>query len=283
MSFKIKFKSILNQITLTDVNAFAFSGGEVHTRLDLSDVNCLNVEYINIEAKLKSSNNIMELLMITDTLKRNFNHTPINLIMPYLPYARQDKISADGESISLKVFADLINSQNYYTVTSFDVHSDVAHSLFNNFKNMEQHDIIIQSVVGDWLEKGNVTLVSPDFGASKKIYKLASHYNLEVVQANKARDSKGQIIKTEVYKDDFEGKDVLIVDDICDGGRTFQELVKVIQERNVGKISLYITHGIFSKGIQCLYDSGIDEIITTESFLDNFDFVDDERLIVIPF
>jgi ribose-phosphate pyrophosphokinase len=115
-------------------------------------------------------------------------------------------------------------------------------------------------------------LVSPDFGASKKIYKLATELDLPVIQANKVRDNKGQIIKTEVYVDNLEGKDVLIVDDCCDGARTFIEIAKVLKEKNVGSISLYVTHGIFSKGLDVIFESGISKIYTTSSFRNGLEY-----------
>ena len=61
-------------------------------------------------------------------------------------------------------------------------------------------------------------------------------------------------------------KDVTIVDDISDGGRSFIELAAVLRKRNVGKIYLYVTHGIFSKGLDVLFEAGIDEVFTTNSF-----------------
>jgi ribose-phosphate pyrophosphokinase len=81
-----------------------------------------------------------------------------------------------------------------------------------------------------------------------------------------------------VYRDDFNGKDVLIVDDICSGGRTFIEISKILSQRNVGKIYLYVTHGIFDIGIIPILDSGICKIITTNSFIENSNH---ERLHII--
>lgn len=93
-------------------------------------------------------------------------------------------------------------------------------------------------------------LVSPDGGALKKIFKLATPMDLDVVCAEKIRDTKtGKVVRTEVPRQDFEGRNVMIVDDICDGGRTFIELAKVLRQRNVGKVELYVTHGIFSNGM----------------------------------
>jgi ribose-phosphate pyrophosphokinase len=120
------------------------------------------------------------------------------------------------------------------------------------------------------MKNNNFYLISPDAGSNKKIYDLAKSigYTNEIIRCDKLRDiPTGQIIETIVYKDDFDGKDAIIVDDICDGGKTFIELAKVLKQKNVGKIYLVITHGIFSQGFEGLasYVSGI---YTTNSVKD---------------
>ncbi len=112
----------------------------------------------------------------------------------------------------------------------------------------------------------DTVVVAPDAGAAKKAFKVAQGLGLPMIQATKHRDLKiGDITDTTVaYYDHCEpGTNYLIVDDICDGGRTFIELAKYIkQAKHLGKIYLYVTHGIFSKGMRPLLDSGIDHIFT---------------------
>jgi ribose-phosphate pyrophosphokinase len=120
------------------------------------------------------------------------------------------------------------------------------------------------------MKNNNFYLISPDAGSNKKIYDLAKSigYTNEIIRCDKLRDiPTGQIIETIVYKDDLDGKDAIIVDDICDGGKTFIELAKVLKQKNVGKIYLVVTHGIFSNGFEGLaeYISGI---YTTNSVKD---------------
>lgn len=245
------------------IETFNFSGGEVYVKVEN------NEDVVEIIANLQTSDDIMQLLMVTDAIRRVDNLAEIAVTIPYLPYARQDKITEKGESLSLKVFCDLINSQNYNRVAVLDVHSDTAKALLSNAEYIEQYDLL-SSVIEDFTLSFDY-LVSPDFGASKKIYKSAEMLDLPVIQANKVRNNKGEIIKTELYCDeDLSGKSVLIVDDICDGGRTFIELAKVLKDKGAKYISLYVTHGIFSKGLDCLFEEGIDKIYTTNSFLTDY-------------
>ena len=116
-------------------------------------------------------------------------------------------------------------------------------------------------------------LISPDDGSNKKIFDLAKliDYDGEIIRCDKLRDIvTGNIIETIVYKDDLNGKDCLIVDDICDGGRTFIQLATALKQKNCGKIYLIVTHGIFSNGYDLLSEY-IDGIFCTNSVKDIID------------
>jgi ribose-phosphate pyrophosphokinase len=118
-------------------------------------------------------------------------------------------------------------------------------------------------------------LISPDAGSNKKIFDLAKSigYEGEIIRCDKLRDiSTGKIIETVVYKDNLNGKDCIIIDDICDGGRTFIELAKSLKQKNCSKVYLVVTHGIFSAGFKVLNEY-IDGTFCTNSYRD---VVDDE-------
>jgi ribose-phosphate pyrophosphokinase len=87
-----------------------------------------------------------------------------------------------------------------------------------------------------------------------------------VVECSKSRDVKtGKLTGFKVYAEDLEGKDCLIVDDICDGGGTFIGLAGELKKKNAGNLYLAVTHGIFSKGFEEL-EKCFDKIFTTDSF-----------------
>lgn len=158
-----------------------------------------------------------------------------------------------GEALGVKVMCDLINSLNVESVEVWDVHSDVALALLNNVTNYGPETFVQMIPVS----KPNTILVAPDAGAIKKVFKVAKGLGFEMVTASKHRSTKdGSITDTEVHcPHAYAGdRDFLIVDDICDGGRTFLELAKKLKPLTTGKILLYVTHGIFSKGIQPLED-----------------------------
>lgn len=252
------FEVLINGYKTKEYEKFKFPGGEVHVKIkDIESNEVIRaINDVFIGANLQTSDDIMELLLLTNALKNVYSPSTMSLTLGYTPYGRQDRIGVDGEPLSLKVFADLINLQGYDEVLIYDPHSDVTPALINNSQVVPNYEIARGA-----LPKENVILVSPDAGANKKVFTFAKElgYNT-VVRADKIRDvATGNITDTIVYTDHVGDKDFLIVDDICDGGRTFIELAKKLKEKTNGKIYLYVTHGIFSKGIEP-FDGLIDHI-----------------------
>lgn len=240
-----------------------FPGGEVHVSTNREPA----PEYfgaVAIVARLRNSDDVMALLVATDALRRTYPNARLVLKMPYIPYARQDRVCNEGEALGIRVFSDLINAQNYSEVVVYDPHSDVAPALIDRCRIVSVSTIFDQSGLTGRLAQEGIPLVAPDAGATKKVSALARLCGVRFVRADKLRDPKtGDITGTEVYGN-VQGSKVMIVDDICDGGRTFIELAKVLRERGAKTISLYVTHGIFSKGVGCVLEH-VDYIYTTDS------------------
>lgn len=242
------------KINLNEIKHSIFPGGEVHVCLDIDTIYRIGeAKEIFISAdRISSSDEVMKLLLVTDAIRNCSNTTPINLTMNYVPYGRQDRVCVPGESLSIKVFSNLINSQNYKEVLILDPHSDVTPALINNCSVLNNHYRVYMTLRDI---SGDVTIISPDAGANKKtkdLVKSLYNYNekVDLVKCDKTRDLKtGKISGFEVYADDLEGKTCVIVDDICDGGGTFLGLAKELQAKNAGDLHLIVSHGIFSKGL----------------------------------
>lgn len=246
-----------NEITY---DYFTFSGGEPHIKITTQ---FSNVEKVSITHRIQSFNDIGILLLAVNAL-RNMGVTKLDLLLPYFPAARQDRLMVSGEALSVKVYANIINNQHFNSVTVFDPHSEVTPALLNNCKVLDNFDFIKQ--ITNQLNE-NLLLISPDGGALKKIYKVAAYLqNYDVVECSKSRDVKtGKLSGFKVYTDDLQGKDCLLVDDICDGGGTFLGLAKELKAKNAGNLYLAISHGIFSKGFESL-GKEFKKIFTTDSF-----------------
>lgn len=254
---------------------FTFPGGEVSVKLTIPKSPLL--EDCTIAASIRNTSDFFEVVMLNDAIRRAWPKGSIHLFMPYVPYARQDRVCNEGEAFSLKVFLGLINSLKFDMITVVDPHSDVAPALLEckDLQIQTQLDIVkLCSALQKHLIPAKIggrtaVLVSPDAGANKKTMAIAAHYGHDrFVRADKVRDlATGKILDTIVYTEDgIRDKTVVVCDDICDGGATFIALAKACKAKGCTKFVLYVTHGIFSKGANTLFDNGIDEIHTTDSF-----------------
>ena len=172
------------------------------------------------------------------------------LFIPYFPYARQDRVCNSGEALSVQVMGKLINAQNYHSVIVVDPHSAATPAVIDRCLVWDQIDVF-HDIKSDWSEW---TIVAPDQGAVKKCEDFAKRVGAKaVVGFNKTRElSTGKITgMVPLFEPDPDAA-YLVLDDICDGGRTFIELVSHMSY--VGTLELAVTHGIFSKGVGVVAD-----------------------------
>jgi ribose-phosphate pyrophosphokinase len=242
-----------------EYESFVFAGGEPHIKIN-PDFD--KQEVVTITHRLNSFNDLGLLCVAVDALRR-LQVQALDLVIPYFPAARQDRVMVQGEPLSVKVYADIINSLGFKKVVVFDAHSEVTAALVNNCQVIPNHQFIRQVIekIGT-----SVKLISPDGGALKKIYKVSEALGgVEVIECSKSRNVKtGQLLNFKVYADDLAGESCLIVDDICDGGGTFIGLSQELKKKNAGKLYLAVSHGIFSKGFAEL-SQHFEHIFTTDS------------------
>lgn len=272
-SFKV-FSNTGDRLVPVDVRTFVFPGGEVQVQCGALPE---RVREVRIDAELRSSDDIMALLMLTDALRRVMpSRAPLQLRMPYVPYARQDRVCNPGEALSAKVFCSLINAQGYDSVTILDPHSDVVGAL------IDRVSIIQPSAPASALAErhefaGDFALVCPDAGARKRTVGIAKALGAtRIVYADKQRDlATGRILDMTVAGP-VPNVPLLVVDDICDGGSTFVELASVLRRHTDCPLYLYVSHGLFSKGLAPLLDA-YERIFTPN----NLSGLDNERLVIL--
>ena len=220
---------------------------------------------IKIVARLNSNEELVRLMLLRDAVQL-CKPEKVNIFISYLPYARQDRKCCFGESFSLKLMANLINLQNYKSVEVFDVHSGVASALIDNFVDVNNFAFVKHALR---YYPADYVLVSPDFGASKKIESLAKHlrYNREIVQANKVRDLENGKIKRLDITGNVKSKVCVIVDDICSRGGTFIGLADKLKELGAAQVNLVVSHFEDTCDKELIFNS-LDQVITTNSFKD---------------
>lgn len=223
---------------------------------------------IQLSSRMNSFRDI-ELIICANQILKEMGVEKVELYVPYFIGARSDRKFGEGQTNYLKnVICPIINSQGFSKVIVMDPHSDVLEACLNNFSKLNNFGLVrfaLSNIIDNKATK--VGLISPDAGALKKIFDVAKEFDItNVTTASKVRDIiSGNIIRTELpIMDLVDIEDIIIIDDICDGGRTFIELAKVIRLQTDKPIHLVVTHGIFSAGFDEL-EKHFDSIFTTDS------------------
>lgn len=280
MNFKITCKERNNyEIPYTTK---IFAGGEVQVKLLKFPVakDGENFGNVLIDGMIKSSDMLMELLLIANALRSTGICGPIAANIHYLPYARQDRVCSAGEAFALENFMWTLTNSCLEKIIIEDAHSAVAMSLASEIYPDSGWEFVSQTeLISGYIESGSFTLVSPDNGAAEKTVDLGIATDNSVIQYFKTRDlTTGAISETklmerlhgvsDISKELIEGKDCLIVDDICDGGRTFAPIIEDLLVRGAESVSLCVTHAILPYGLDALKEAGLDSFFYVNSFLD---------------
>lgn len=217
--------------------------------------NLLNCEWVDVHWNFQTEAEFMQLAQLKWLL--NEMNVEANLYLSYLPYGRQDKEVSNVTTFALKPFADLLNYLKFNKVYCLDPHSVTADLLIKNFVRLPIVEYVNKAID----EIKPTTLAYPDQGARDK-YELL--FNQEFVSAEKVRDQSSGNITELKFRGWVDSKKVLIIDDICDGGKTFVEFAKQLYGKGAESVHLYVTHGIFSKGFSELKDANIKSIYTKD-------------------
>lgn len=212
--------------------------------------------FVMVKWEFQNESEFLELAQLK-ALIDNYN-LDAYLRITYLPYARQDKFVSNFTTFALKPFANLLNSLKFKEINIVDPHSVESLTLINNSRATYSLDILEKVI---WETKSNL-ICYPDKGAIYKYIEVYNEFQLPVIYGDKIRDQLSGNITNYKLNGSPLNKNVLIVDDICDGGATFKLLAKELLANGANEINLFVTHGIFSKGLNTLKDSGINRIFT---------------------
>lgn len=235
-----------------------------------------------IRSRMRNFSDLELILCATASLKcLGFEDRDVSLEISYFCGARSDRqFEAGGNNYLRDVICPVLNAQNYAKVSVLDPHSDVLEGCLRNFTRQSNLRLVSMALgMSGGAGDPAPILVSPDAGALKKVEKIAQELGVDrIVVGSKHRELKtGKITRTSVSGLDETSGDggagrYVIVDDICDGGRTFVELAKEIRSRlgdrePRARVELIVTHGIFSAGFEPFHGV-IDKIYTTNSYQD---------------
>lgn len=239
-----------------------FSDGEIMIEIT-ENVRGRDV-YIIQSTCAPTNNNLMELLIMTDALKRASAAT-ITAVIPYYGYARQDRKAAPRTPITAKLVADLITTAGVDRVVTIDLHAGQIQGFFN----IPVDNLYAAPVILDYLKtrfKGEeVVMVTPDAGGTERARAFAKRLECTLAVIDKRRTGPN-VAEVMHLIGDVRGKIAIILDDMIDTAGTLTQAARALKENGASAIYACATHGVLSgPAIERINNSDIEEVVLTDT------------------
>ena len=248
-------------IPLSEASIKRFSDGEISIQIGES-VRGKDV-FIIQPTCAPTDTNLMELLILTDAIKRSSAST-VTAVIPYFGYARQDRKAAPRVSITAKLVANMIEVAGIDRVVTMDLHAGQIQGFF---------DIPVDNLYGtitfiNYLKNkhlSNPIVASPDVGGVARARSLAKQLNLDLAIIDKRREKANESEVMNVIGD-ANGKDVIIIDDIVDTAGTLIKAAAAFKERGATSVTAFCTHPVLSgPAYERIATGAIDELVVTDT------------------
>ncbi|MBM3606704.1 MAG: ribose-phosphate pyrophosphokinase [Alphaproteobacteria bacterium] len=213
-----------------------------------------------------ANDNLMELLVITDALRRS-SASRITAVIPYFGYARQDRRAKARTPISAKLVANLLTEAGVDRVLTLDLHAAQIQGFFDiPVDNLYAAPVFALDVQHHFKGRMNdLTVVSPDVGGVARARELATRIGASLAIVDKRREKAGEVAEMTVIGD-VSGKACIIVDDICDTAGTLVKAAQVLTDNGATEVHAYITHGVLSgPAVERVTGSVMKSLVITDS------------------
>ena len=222
--------------------------------------------YLLQSTSFPANDNLMELLIIVDALKRSMARR-ITAVMPYFGYARQDRRPGPRTPISAKLVANLIERAGVDRVMTLDLHAGQIQGFFDI---PTDNLFAAPSFARDIQERydcSKLVVVSPDVGGVVRARALAKRINAPIAICDKRRERAGVSEVMHVIGD-VEGMRCILIDDIVDSGGTLVNAANALLKNGATEVFAYITHGVLSGGaVSKITNSALKQLVITDSIL----------------
>ncbi|WP_433563142.1 ribose-phosphate diphosphokinase [Nocardia sp. CA-151230] len=210
---------------------------------------------------------VMEHLIMIDALKRG-SAKRITSVLPFYPYARQDKKHRGREPISARLIADLLKTAGADRIITIDLHTDQIQGFFDGPVDHMHAQVQLAEHIRNNYDLSNITVVSPDAGRVKVAEKWANSLaDAPMAFIHKTRDPlvPNQTVSNRVVGE-VEGRTCILIDDMIDTGGTIAGAVKVLKKAGAGDVVIAATHGILSDpAAERLANCGAKEVVVTNT------------------
>lgn len=203
---------------------------------------------------------LMELFIMIDALKRAGARS-ITTVIPYFGYARQDRREKEGDSISAKLVAQLVEAAGASQVMTMDLHSPQIEGFFNiPLIHLSGEPLLVEAIRKEGWEDS--VMVAPDIGSIWRAREFARELKTLDAVVDKRRMSAKRV-ESHALAGDVKDQDVVLVDDLCSTGQTLVTAAQVCRSQRAKKIRAAVTHGLFVNG--GLKERAIEKLIVTDT------------------
>ena len=240
-----------------DIDYRIFPDGESYIRFP---VNVKGREVILIQTTYpKQDKRLIELLLAIDAAA-SYGASSISAIIPYMAYARQDRVFIEGEAVSIRTLLRALRNAGLDRIYVIDIHKEDSLKYFGGSAYNIDPVPLFAKVLRSKLSKPVV--IAPDLGAEKKAKSLAALLNTEFIVIKKRRDRRTGEVRHELPETlDVRYRDAVIIDDIISTGGTIAKIAKYLKSLNARKVLVIASHGLFVKNaLERLKSSGVDRI-----------------------
>ncbi len=245
---------------LGDVSLSRFSDGEFQPHFNESVRGC---DIFLIQSTIPPTENLMELLLMTDAAKRASAHY-ITVVVPYFGFARQDRKDKPRVAIGAKLIANLITAAGAHRIMTMDLHAAQIQGFFDIPVDHLDASVIFVPYIKS-LKLPNLTIASPDMGGSYRARTFAKYFNAEVVICDKTRKRANEIESMSIIGD-VSGQDIVLIDDICDTAGTLAKAASLIMEKGANSVRAVCSHAVLSgKAYETIENSALAELIVTDT------------------
>ena len=247
---------------LTNASIQRFADDEVYVEIK---ENIRGEDVFVIESLSHPANdNLMELLVIMDALKRA-SAKRITAVIPYYGYARQDRKPGPRTPISAKLVANLITTAGADRVLTLDLHAEQIQGFFDIPTDNLFAGPVFSKDIKEKYDIGNLVAVSPDIGGVVRARAIANKIGASIAIVDKRRSKPGESEVMNIIGD-VKGKDCIILDDIIDSAGTISNAANRIMELGAKSITSYVTHGVLTgKALERINNSKLTELVITNS------------------
>src|SRR5882672_7242011 len=245
---------------LGKVNIQRFSDGEISPIF----LDSVRGDYVFlVQSTYSPAENLMELLLMIDAARRASAYKVVAVI-PYYGYARQDRKDKPRVAIGSKLIANMLVAAGADRVITMDLHAPQIQGYFDiPVDHLDSSAIFIPYI--EQLKIENLTFAAPDVGSANRIREISSYFNAEMVICDKHRKRANEIASMVVIGD-VTGKDIVLIDDICDTGGTLAKAAGLLKEKGATSVRAMCTHPVLSGNAYAnIENSVLEELVVCDT------------------